>query len=277
MEESNFSLDKFTREAIDFFLGVYKSVLLGLKNYWKYSVVIFLFFGLLFFLKSRKTETYYVSKATFNYNFAFKKIYGDLFYHLEVLARQGKKQALSQALGLSEEVARGIISISATNNMNSPLHEDFTMVRTLFYVHLECTNKDNVLAIQEALVSYIHSDTASSKLALNEINDYRKNLTFVNQDLKRVDSLMNKISFTEGTKTQELISFAKERRNDKVILENRLNDLNKITLVKAFQNIPVFKEDQLKKYGLKYGLTAVILYLLFSTFLQWYHNPTDEA
>ena len=279
MEKSkySFSTQKFLRESVDFFIEFIRSLLLGLSNFWKTGVFILFISTLLFLLSARKSTTYYRSKASFTYNFVHKKVYGDLIFYLEQLVGHSQHAELANVLDITLEQAKEMRTISAKNIVNSPLHQDFTFDRIPFYVYLECEDKKDIQTIQNGLLNYILSDSANNVVAQKEITDYQNTLSFVKEDLARIDELLASSACRDSVNVIELLYLAKERQKELISLENRLSDLNSIALLKAFQPIEITKWEQNKSKLKKYGSVAILLVLFSSVFLQWYKNPNHEV
>jgi hypothetical protein len=274
--EPKFSINKFTRESVEFFIQIIKTVFLGIKNYWKVILITWIVLGLIYFFNSRNTEDFYEAKASFTFNYVHKKVYGDMFFYLQELVEQKNVETLSEALNIPIEIAQGIRKIEARNIVNSPLHQDFTFERIPFYLYLDCQNKEDIPRIQKALVNYILNDTANKSVAQKEINDYRATLTFVKSDLAMIDSLLQSKKQRDTTSTIELLNLAKERQKEKISLENRLSDLNTISVLSDFRPKLVQKEKQNWILLKKHMFIALFFSFLLVTFLQWYNSPLDE-
>lgn len=275
MESQNFNINGIARESIDFFLGIAKMVVLGLKNYWKYVFVIFVVLGVLFYFKYRKTETYYVSKASLTYNFVHKKVYGDLFYYLQQLASENKTDKLADVLELSPEITKEIKTLEAKNIVNSPLHQDFTFERIPFYLYLTTTTDQHIPQIQESMVNYITNNKDNNRVAGKEIEDYKATLKFVNKDIKRLDSIIA-TSDSLSESILQVFHLLKERQKEQVVLTNRLSDLKTIAVLSSFQPNPISKAFQNKSRAKKFLIFGVLVSLLLVTFMQWYLNPKNE-
>ena len=275
MEKNNtiFSVEKFLRESVDFFIQIARNLVLGVGNFWKVGLVILLAMSVMFLFSARQSKTYYRSKASFTYNFVHKKVYGDLFFYLQELTSNKQYEDLAFALGITSEQSQRIRKISAKNIVNSPLHQDFTFERIPFYVYLECEDKADILAIQNGLIRYVLADSANNVVAQKEIENYKTSLLFVKEDLARIDVLLTAI---DSVNSVELLYLAKERQKELISLKSRLSDLNSIALLKAFQPIEITKMDQNTAKLKEYGLITGFLVLFSSLFLQWYKNPTDE-
>lgn len=275
--ETKFSINKFARESVEFFIQIIKTVLLGIKNYWKVTLIIWTVLGFVYFFNSRKTEDFHQAKASFTFNYVHKKVYGDMFFYLQELVEQKNVETLSEALDIPLDIAQGIRKIEARNIVNSPLHQDFTFERIPFYLYLDCQKKEDIPRIQNALVNYILRDTANNGVAQKEINDYTATLTFVKSDLAMIDSLLRSKKQRDTTSTIELLYLAKERQKEKISLENRLSDLNTIAVLSDFRSKPIEKEKQNWILLKKYTFIGLLFSLLLVSFLQWYNSPLDEV
>ena len=277
LKTPKFSVDIFARESVEFFIQVWNTVFLGLKNYWKVVLVVYGLFGSIYYFKARKTQSYFESKASFTFNFVHKKVYGDMFFYLQELTENKHTSTLATVLQIPTEVACGIRKLEAKNIVNSPLHQDFTFERIPFYVYLDCENKEDIPLIQKALVNYVWSDSANNVVANKEIEDYRATLKFVIEDLRVIDSLIKTIDSGDSTRSIELLYLAKERQKEKISLENRLTDKQTISVLSDFKYQPVAATEQNRKKMKKFAILAAILSLLSVTFLQWYNSPKDEV
>ncbi len=277
LKTPKFSVDIFARESVEFFIQVWNTVFLGLKNYWKVVLVVYGLFGSIYYFKARKTQSYFESKASFTFNFVHKKVYGDMFFYLQELTENKHTSTLATVLQIPTEVAGGIRKLEAKNIVNSPLHQDFTFERIPFYVYLDCENKEDIPLIQKALVNYVWSDSANNVVANKEIEDYRATLKFVIEDLRVIDSLIKTIDSGDSTRSIELLYLAKERQKEKISLENRLSDKQTISVLSDFKYQPVTATEQNRKKMKKFAILAAILSLLSVTFLQWYNSPKDEV
>lgn len=277
LKTPKFSVDIFARESVEFFIQVWNTVFLGLKNYWKVVLVVYGLFGSIYYFKARKTQSYFESKASFTFNFVHKKVYGDMFFYLQELTENKHTSTLATVLQIPTEVAGGIRKLEAKNIVNSPLHQDFTFERIPFYVYLDCENKEDIPLIQKALVNYVWSDSANNVVANKEIEDYRATLKFVIEDLRVIDSLIKTIDSGDSTRSIELLYLAKERQKEKISLENRLSDKETISVLSDFKYQPVTATEQNRKKMKKFAILAAILSLLSVTFLQWYNSPKDEV
>lgn len=278
--ESNsehFSLDSFLRDAVKFYLSGWKTIKNGILTYWKFSLLLLCFIASVFFFKALNTHTYFEGTTSYIKHYSHVKIYGDKLFDLEKLIEINEAESVAQVLNIDKSIAEKIVYLHAKNIKGSPLNEDLTNMEVPFYIDIKLTNKDSLTIIQDAITRYLKSGKFISNHVLSENKQLQKELELVTKEYNFLDSL--KENYTKG-KSEEigtLFAYSKEKFNQKKRLEEKVAKTQAVSVLKPFSVVRISKSSLLKKKGLKYGLAFIFISLFLTTFLYWYHNPSDES
>ncbi|MGB1040157.1 MAG: hypothetical protein ACPGVD_04730 [Flavobacteriales bacterium] len=277
MEDSSqhFSFDSFLRETISFYLKLWSIVKKGIVSYWKHSLVLFIFFGLFFLFKARKTETYFDATSCYVKNFLPKKVYGDKLYDLEKMLKKSDYPSVARTLKISNNLSKTLISIEGKNIKGSPLHEDLTDMNVPFYIHVKLNNIDSIEKIQSVLTDFLQSGDFIKNYISEEKIKLNKELLFIKNEINLLDSLKNNPN-NESPELGVLLNLSKEKWIRKLDIEKKLKLTTSVSLLKSFQPIKATKDAKLKLIGLKLGLIWLGISLIISTFLYWYNHPSNE-
>lgn len=137
---------------------------------------------------SVKFKGYNTVKVTYEYHILHKKIYGDWIYNLNELVKANKTEELAKVLNISFEKASAIKQVTATNIVNSPLHEDLTELYVPFYVTIAVYNPQHASTYVQTISDFMNNES----IAVVKMEESRKDKTERLVFLQQQDSMINK-------------------------------------------------------------------------------------
>ena len=126
------------------------------RSWWIMLVLAVLFGGAGFALKSTSGVTYSAS-MTVAFKYLTKKMYADMMGKLNAQATNGNYEVLAARLGISQEEAQNVRSISTFNLPGEPLSQDLANDRVPFTIAVKVNDPAVLPALEAGLIHYMES------------------------------------------------------------------------------------------------------------------------
>lgn len=143
--------------------------------------------------KYHKQTACYEAKASFVYHELHKKTFGEMIDKMAGLISKGDYKTVAGHLGITEQLAAGILDLRAVNLFGSKLSEDITTEKTPFYIIATTRSKSVLDSLNHAIPHYLNNNTylVSKNKRKNDIiaQEIERNLT----ELAMLDSLKQKL------------------------------------------------------------------------------------
>jgi hypothetical protein len=191
--------------------GFLAAMIRSLRLYIRKNLIWYLIFGIIgaaiaagYWLLQPKI---YEADMTVSYVHYEKKIYADMLHKLNLLVQAGDEKALSDLLGMPEQQAGKIHSISALNIRNEDLQTDLSTEKIPFYIRAEVSDPGIFEALQPALVEYLNNTSFIQDRLNYMLEKSKKDLVFLEKRLKVVDSLSSLVIIRkEGINDEKAIT-----------------------------------------------------------------------
>jgi len=136
------------------------------------------------------TKPYYEANMVCGYNNArlSRKNYGEMFQKLDVLAKSGSYNALSQLLKLPPEQASKLTGFDARNMLGSPLSEDITGNYQSLYFTVRATDRTVFAPLQPALIEYLSNGPYQRDVGIIEIAKLTRRIQGLQHEMDIADS-----------------------------------------------------------------------------------------
>lgn len=119
------------------------------------------------------------------------RTYGQMMANLNTLAETGSYEVLSKSLKLSKEDCSKISSIGAVNMAGLDIRRDTSSAtESSFLINMTVYDIGLIDSIQKAVLQYFNHNEYLTKMKDNDLQINRDRLAFIDNELKRVDSLM---------------------------------------------------------------------------------------
>jgi hypothetical protein len=119
------------------------------------------------------------------------RTYGQMMANLNTLAETGSYEVLSKSLKLSKETCSKISSIGAVNMAGLDIRKDTASApENSFLINMTVYDIGNIDSIQMGVLQYFNGNEYLTKMKNNDLQIYRDRLEFLDNELKRMDSLM---------------------------------------------------------------------------------------
>lgn len=246
----------------------------SLKTYWYIPLVIFLLFAFLCNKKSQTTHVFYTAKASFNYNYLHKKIYGEQIVDLQDLILHNKTKELASLLNISQDAIEQLTSIKAVNIYGKPLHEDLTDVKLPFYLELKLRDETHLSDYENGVLHYFNTNSFTAEKVAAIQQEQKKKLNLIDKEISLLDTLLfSKTSKYEWLKSGEdlekVLSLLETKQSEKMYLNSVLIKNKAVDLIKPFYAIPVSKSHQLTQWFLTYAILSLGLAICIPVLLFW--------
>jgi len=135
-------------------------------------------------------KPYYEAGMVCGYNNArlARKNYGEMFQKLDVLAKSGSYNALSQVLELPVALTSRLTGFEARNMLGSPLQEDITGTYQSLYFTVKATDRNVFAPLQPALIHYLSNGPYQRDIGVIEIAKLDHRIQGLQREMDMADS-----------------------------------------------------------------------------------------
>lgn len=246
-----------------------KTLSSSLKKYWWLNLFIFIFCGSIAFYKYSNTQITYKATASFDYNFFYKKMYGDHLLDLKNAIIEKDYEAIAKKMNVDPKVGKSLLDLKAYNIFGTALHEDFTKPKLTFYVDILASNSKNAEILTKGLLYYMNT-IPKSQLRIEALHNQKRNeLSILNKELVILNQLIdeNNIPHENSEDLQNFFKLYEDKNHRKSEVHKTLNIDKCIQLVKGLNFSQVSKLNQLKSFIIKMGLLFGFCMFILSPFL----------
>ena len=175
----------------------FKAIAEGIKDFIRFIfrhkivMIISILAGIIIgIINYKTTRVYYKISMIVRHTELNLKTYGQMLKSLNTLAESGSYDALAKSLAIDPETARKIRSFSGISLAGGDLSKDTSTARENTFL-IQMTIHDLAIAdtMEKIVVNYFNNNPYLNKLKQDEILLYTERLQFVNNELRRMDSL----------------------------------------------------------------------------------------
>lgn len=190
-QEDELSFSDFKKQMSglrSFVRGTAVLALAALRRYYLAAILLLAVAGFLGFREYRNSKSF-EAKASFVYIELQKKTYGEMLDKLQDMIKAGSGNRVAEALGISPERARHIISLHADNIYGSKLSEDITEKNQLFYVTVTASEGSLYDSLHYAIERYLNNNVMVGEIVARRKKMLVQQIAYLKNDLAMLDSL----------------------------------------------------------------------------------------